>query len=50
MGYGYIVVIVISSLLVKQHVIADTLAGVMLGAGIFYLNKWLPGWLEHSTY
>jgi len=49
-GYGYIVVIVISSLLVKQHVIADTLAGVALGSGIFYLNEWLPGWLEYPVY
>jgi membrane-associated phospholipid phosphatase len=37
-GGAYIGFIVVSCLLVKQHVIADTIAGVALGALIFYLN------------
>ncbi len=37
-GGIYIGFIVVSCLLVKQHVIADTIAGVALGALIFYLN------------
>ena len=41
LGYGYIVIIAISCVVVKQHVIIDTLAGIGLGAVIFYLNQWL---------
>ena len=37
-GSVYIGFILISCLLVKQHVIADTVAGVALGTLIFYLN------------
>ena len=42
-GYGYISVIAISCLLTKQHLVLDTLAGVLLGAGIFHANEWLSG-------
>ena len=42
----YITFIVISCLLVKQHVIADTVAGVMLGAVVFEFNDRLPFWLS----
>ena len=41
LGYGYIAVTTTSCLLVKQHVFIDTVAGVALGAGIFYANEWL---------
>jgi membrane-associated phospholipid phosphatase len=41
LGYGYIVMIAISCVVVKQHVILDTLAGVGLGAVAFFLNQWL---------
>jgi membrane-associated phospholipid phosphatase len=41
LGYGYIVIIAISCVVVKQHVIIDTFAGVGLGAAIFFLNQWL---------
>ena len=41
LGYGYIVIIAISCVVVKQHVIIDTLAGIGLGAVIFFLNQWL---------
>ena len=41
LGYGYIVIIAISCVVVKQHVIIDTLAGIGLGAVVFYLNQWL---------
>jgi membrane-associated phospholipid phosphatase len=41
LGYGYIVIIAISCVVVKQHVIIDTLAGVGLGAFVFFLNQWL---------
>lgn len=37
-GITYIGFIVVSCLLVKQHVIADTLGGLALGVSIFYLN------------
>ena len=43
LGYGYISVIAISCLLTKQHLILDTLAGVLLGAGVFHANEWLSG-------
>jgi membrane-associated phospholipid phosphatase len=33
--------IAISCVVVKQHVILDTLAGVGLGAVVFFLNQWL---------
>lgn len=45
-GGAYIAVISVSCLLVKQHVIADTFAGVALGAVVYYLNESLPGWLS----
>jgi membrane-associated phospholipid phosphatase len=41
LGYGYIVIIAFSCVVVKQHVIIDTLAGVGLGAVVFFLNQWL---------
>jgi len=41
----YVVFIVVSCLLVKQHVIADTIAGVVLGAVVFEFNEMLPVWL-----
>ncbi len=41
LGYGYIVIIAISCVVVKQHVIIDTLAGIGLGAIVFFLNQWL---------
>ena len=41
LGYGYIVIIAVSCVVVKQHVIIDTLAGVGLGAVVFFLNQWL---------
>lgn len=44
-GSAYIGFIVVSCLLVKQHVIADTVAGVALGTLIFHFNEMLPGWL-----
>lgn len=43
-GSAYIGFIVVSCLLVKQHVIADTIAGVALGALIYYLNLMLNTW------
>lgn len=43
-GGSYISFIVVSCLLVKQHVIADTIAGVVLGTLIFYLNLTLNTW------
>jgi len=45
LGGGYIVVIAVSCLLVKQHVIADTLAGITLGGAAFGVNEMLGGWL-----
>jgi membrane-associated phospholipid phosphatase len=41
LGYGYIVIIAFSCVAVKQHVIIDTLAGIGLGAIVFFLNQWL---------
>jgi len=41
----YIVFIVVSCLLVKQHVIADTIAGVVLGGVVFQINDMVPVWL-----
>lgn len=41
LGYGYIAIIALSCVVVKQHVIIDTLAGIGLGAVVFYLNQWL---------
>ena len=41
LGYGYIVTIAISCVVVKQHVILDTFAGIALGAVVFHLNQWL---------
>ena len=41
LGYGYIAIIALSCVVVKQHVIIDTLAGIGLGAVVFYLNEWL---------
>ena len=40
-GLGYIVTIAISCVVVKQHVLVDTIAGVILGAAVYYLNIWL---------
>ena len=40
-GVGFIAIIVISCLLVKQHVILDTLAGVLLGGIVFQINQGL---------
>jgi membrane-associated phospholipid phosphatase len=41
LGYGFIIMITISCLTVKQHVLVDTVAGVALGATVFFINKWL---------
>ena len=41
LGYGYIVIIAASCVLVKQHVIVDTLGGIGFGAAVFFLNQWL---------
>jgi membrane-associated phospholipid phosphatase len=46
LGYGYIAVTVISCLLVKQHVIVDTIGGIALGTGMYYANEWLAGYYE----
>jgi hypothetical protein len=43
-GSAYIGLIVISCLMVKQHVIVDTIAGVGLGGLIFHFNEILPIW------
>ena len=43
---GYILFIVLSCLLVKQHVLADTLAGVLLGSVVYRLNEMLPLWMS----
>ena len=40
-GIGHIVTIAISCVVVKQHVLLDTIAGVLLGAAVYYLNIWL---------
>jgi membrane-associated phospholipid phosphatase len=44
-GSLYIGFIGASCLLVKQHVIVDTIAGVALGMLAFGFNEMLPGWL-----
>ena len=46
LGSGYIALIVISCLLVKQHVVIDTFGGVVLGAIVFEFNEMLPVWLN----
>ena len=40
-GYGFIALISISCLTIKQHVFVDTVVGVALGAGVYYANLWL---------
>lgn len=44
MGGAYIGFIALSCLMVKQHVIADTMAGIALGALIFRFNAMLVTW------
>lgn len=39
LGYGFIGIITISCVVVKQHVIVDTLFGLLLGVLVFYLNQ-----------
>ena len=41
LGYGYIFVIAVSCVTTKQHVLVDTIAGVLLGVAVFYVNNWL---------
>jgi len=41
LGYGYIAAIMVSCVVVKQHVIIDTVAGTALGAIVFSANEWL---------
>lgn len=45
LGYGHIAATMVGCLVVKQHVIVDTVAGVALGATIFLANVWLFGTL-----
>ena len=40
LGYSFIVVIAVSCVTTKQHVLVDTIAGVILGAVVFYVNNW----------
>jgi len=40
-GYGFITLIAISCLLIKQHVFVDTVVGIALGAVVYYGNMWL---------
>ena len=37
-GIGQVVAIAISCVVVKQHVLVDTLAGIALGAAVYYVN------------
>ena len=41
LGYGYIAVIMVSCIVVKQHVIIDTVAGTVHGAAVYFANEWL---------
>jgi hypothetical protein len=41
LGYGNIVIIAISCVTVKQHVLIDTVAGIALGTAVFHTNSWL---------
>ena len=41
LGFGYIAIIAISCVTVKQHVFIDTVAGIALGSVIFNSNEWL---------
>ena len=38
-GYGFIVLLTVSCLVVKQHVIVDTLTGIALGFVVFHVNN-----------
>lgn len=40
-GYGFILLLSMSCLVVKQHVIVDTLTGIALGYIVFHANHWL---------
>jgi len=40
-GYGYIGLIAISCVVIKQHVFVDTFVGVALGAFVYFANLWL---------
>lgn len=40
-GYGFIALLTVSCLVVKQHVIVDTIIGLMLGYIVFQANQWL---------
>ena len=41
LGFGYIAIIAISCVTVKQHVFIDTVAGIALGSAVFNTNEWL---------
>ncbi|WP_455199037.1 phosphatase PAP2 family protein [Kaarinaea lacus] len=41
LGYGFIVLLTVSCLVVKQHVIIDTITGLALGYMVFEANQWL---------
>ena len=41
LGYGFVSVTVVSCLFVKQHVVADTLGGIVLGFAVFHFNEWM---------
>ena len=40
-GYGFIAALTVSCVVVKQHVIVDTIAGIVLGWAVFAGNAWL---------
>ena len=40
-GYTYIAAIALSCLYVKQHVLVDTVGGIVLGAFVYQVNQWL---------
>lgn len=48
----FAILVCISTLLTKQHVIADVFGGILLGEGMLYLSqrfcwrKWLKSWME----
>ena len=41
LGYGFIILLTLSCLVVKQHVIVDTITGLALGYIVFQANQWL---------
>ena len=46
LGFGYIAIIAISCVTVKQHVFIDTVAGIALGSVIFNINEWLMTFIK----